>query len=79
MPVGWACRKGKKSFMLLESLNASYLLMNLSLYANFVLMLYNPFVSLPFALFNTGMILCHLYLADHPGISERATQQYEVN
>lgn len=65
--------------MLMEGVNASYLLLNLSLYANLVLMLYNPFVSLLLLFFNTGMILCHVYLADHPGISKRARQQYEGN
>jgi len=37
--------------MLMEAVNANYLLLNLSLYADLVLMLHNPFVSLPLALF----------------------------
>ena len=51
IPKSWVCHKSEKSFMLMEAVNANYLLLNLSLYADLVLMLHNPFVSLPLALF----------------------------
>lgn len=63
----------------MESVNASYLILSLSIYANMVLMLYNAFVSLLLLFFNTGMVVGHLYLADHHGVSESARLQYEGN